>query len=198
MSTTLSLIRKAMFIDQRFLKRVWKLSTGERSISTVPGADIANLNQEDDDKKSDGATEIVTLLSGTMKSPRSFLMATSDRYNSKHLFLICFTIQYVICNNADMLHCILQLGCTYNCSSEHCKQTQAFCSQSHNPQSNFKVLSTMNSLRVVRKVTSVAQRRNMSDIFETKNKIASVRKTFYSNPEAGKFLPVHILIFYRT
>ncbi len=44
----------------------------------------------------------------------------------------------------------------------------------------------MNSLRVVRKVTSVAQRRNMSDIFETKNKIASVRKAFYTNTEAGE------------
>lgn len=78
--------------------------------------------------------------------------------------------------------------CTYNCSQRcKAKQAHAICrSQSHNSQSNFKVLSTMNSLRVVRKVTSVAQRRNMSDIFETKNKIASVRKAFYTNTEAGE------------
>jgi len=30
-----------MFMDQRFLKSVWKLSTGDRSISTVPAVDIA-------------------------------------------------------------------------------------------------------------------------------------------------------------
>ena len=46
----------------------------------------------------------------------------------------------------------------------------------------------MNSLRVVRKVAAM-QRRNMtSDIFENKNKIAGVRKAFYSNPETGESL----------
>lgn len=45
----------------------------------------------------------------------------------------------------------------------------------------------MNGLRVFRKIAT-AQRRQMStkDMFENTNKISNVRKTWYSNPEAGK------------
>ena len=129
------------------------------------------------------------------------LIMASDRYNSKHVFQFYIYMRSNSTFNVYRRRYITLLLTAWlyvQLPGEHCKQTQAFCSQSHNSQSNFKVLSTMNSLRVVRKVTSVAQRRNMSDIFETKNKIASVRKTFYSNPEAGKYLSVHILIFFRS
>lgn len=99
-STTLSLIRKAMFIDQRFLKRVWKLSTGERSISTVPGADIANMNQKDDDKKSDRATEIVHSVQLRNEVTLFFLEQRSSR-----------PLQF------KTLYCNKRCNATYNCGT---------------------------------------------------------------------------------
>mmetsp|Transcript_39806 Transcript_39806/g.99625 ORF Transcript_39806/g.99625 Transcript_39806/m.99625 type:complete len:89 (+) Transcript_39806:21-287(+) len=51
----------------------------------------------------------------------------------------------------------------------------------------------MNGLRVFRKIAT-AQRRQMStkDMFENTNKISNVRKTWYSNPEAGAANPTYL------